>query len=950
MSILFGRSGKERDVCQGDRNPDGASFEIPQGKIWRSGVVLSGESNYAQGKKAEAVAAYQRLIDEHEKSALRADALYALGVTREESQQYLEAGAIYDAYVKEFPNNELVSEVRMRKAETLFHTGKLAEAEKIFADVAAKQGFASADHAVFRQADCAAKQDRFADAGQLYAKVVTSFPASSYLADAAISAGRCFYRAEKFDDAATWLAKSIELNNKDAAEAAHWLCRVHLKKKEPQKVAPLVASQLGKANDSPFLVNLKMDEADAMYEIPASKAASIDRYVKIAAEHPKHELAPQALYNAAFAALELKRFEDATQHAAAFEEQFGSDRLLPDAKYVVAECLLHLGKYAEAEAAYQAILKQHATHPESNVWRVRLGLALYLQKKYPQAISALSGFLSQLMIPDQLAEAQFLIGASHYEQGQHAEAAKSLAESVRAQPKWRQADETLLFLSRAQKGLGKPLDARASVDKLLTDFPDSKLLDQAHYRLGEYLDAAGDYPASVAAYDVVLTKFATSPLAPYAAYGKGWAKMRAKDFAAASNSFSTLLNQFKDHPLAADAYFARGMSLRQGGRFAEAIEDIQSFLKTKPEQPRKSDAVYELGLAQSALKQYTEAAKTLSALLEENKTYAQAANVLYELGWAHKNAGQNPESSAAFAKLAADFPDSPLVGEALYHVGETQYQDKKFAEAIKSYAAALPKAQGEVAENATHKLGWSHFRLTQYEPALSYFREQAQKFPAGSLVPDSLFMQAECQFKLENHKDALPAFKASINSPPSSPQMQALAYLHGGQSAAQLDQWEDSIRLLDVIPERYSDSAYVAEALYERGWAKQNLKRLDDAIADFEQAAKSRADVGARARFMIGEIQFERKQHDEAIKSFLRVMYGYGGEQAPAAVKNWQGSAGFEAGRCAEVQIQNAQDSQQKLKLIQDAKTYYSFVAEKHPNHKLAVQAKDRLAALAKLK
>lgn len=924
--------------------------KFQQGKFADQALFYLGEANYAQGKKAEAIAAYQRLIDAHEKSALRADALYALGVTREESQQYPEAGAIYDLYIKEFPNNELVSEVRMRKAETLFHTGKLAEAEKIFADVAGKQGFASADHAVFRQADCAAKQDRFADAGQLYAKVVTSFPSSSYLPDAAISAGRCFYRAEKLDDAATWLTKSIELNNKDAAEAAHWLCRVYLKKKEPQKVAPLVAAQIGKAGDSPFLVNLKMDEADALYEVPASKAASIDRYLKIAADHPKHELAPQALYNAAFTALELKRFDDATQHAAAFEQQFGNDRLLPDAKYVAAECLLHLGKYAEAESAYQAILKQHAAHSESNVWRVRLGLAQYLQKKYPQAIATLTGFLSQLMVPDQIAEAQFLIGASHFEQGQFAESAKALTESIRSQPNWRQADETLLFLSRAQKGLGKPVDARFTVDKLLAEFPDSKLLDQAHYRLGEYLDAAGDYSAAVAEYDVVLTKFGTSPLAPYAAYGKGWAKMRDKDFPAASNAFSTLLTQFKDHPLAADAYFARGMSQRQGGRFAGAIEDIQSFLKTKPEQPRKSDAIYELGLAQSALKQYAEAAKTLSALLEENKTYAHAANVLYELAWAYKNAGQNPESSAAFTKLAADFPQSPLVGEALYHVGEAQYQDKKFAEAIKSYAAALPKAQGDVAENATHKLGWCHFRLTQYEPALSYFREQMQKFPSGSLAPDSLFMQAECLFKLENHKEALPAFKVAINSPPSSPQMQTLAYLHGGQAAGQLEQWDESARLLDVIPERFSDSAYVPEALYERGWAKQNLKRLDDAIADYEQAAKSRADVGARARFMIGEIQFERKQHDEAIKSFLRVMYGYGGEQAPAGVKNWQGSAGFEAGRCAEVQIQSAQDSQQKLKLIQDAKTYYSFVAEKHANHKLAGQAKERLAALAKLK
>ena len=175
--------------------------------------------------------------------------------------------------------------------------------------------------------------------------------------------------------------------------------------------------------------------------------------------------------------------------------------------------------------------------------------------------------------------------------------------------------------------------------------------------------------------------------------------------------------------------------------------------------------------------------------------------------------------------------------------------------------------------------------------------------------------------------------------------------MKGVEAAGKLEQWQASLQLLDVIPEKFSDSSYLEEALYERGWAKQNLKKLDEAIADYEQAAtKSRGEVGARARFMIGEIQFERKEHDLAVKSFLRVMYGFGGENAPEAVKSWQGSAGYEAGRCAEVQVQNASGPQQKAKLIQDAKTYYAFVAEKHATHKLANQAKERLAALAKLK
>ena len=100
----------------------------------------------------------------------------------------------------------------------------------------------------------------------------------------------------------------------------------------------------------------------------------------------------------------------------------------------------------------------------------------------------------------------------------------------------------------------------------------------------------------------------------------------------------------------------------------------------------------------------------------------------------------------------------------------------------------------------------------------------------------------------------------------------------------------------------------------------------------------SRGEAGAYAQYLIGEIQFERKQHGEAIRSFLRVMYGYGGESAPKEVQHWQAMAGFEAGRCAEVQKQ-----------IADAKKYYAFVTERFAQHELAPKAKERLDALNKL-
>jgi TolA-binding protein len=100
---------------------------------------------------------------------------------------------------------------------------------------------------------------------------------------------------------------------------------------------------------------------------------------------------------------------------------------------------------------------------------------------------------------------------------------------------------------------------------------------------------------------------------------------------------------------------------------------------------------------------------------------------------------------------------------------------------------------------------------------------------------------------------------------------------------------------------------------------------------------------------MVGEGLFEQKKFDAAIRAFKRVMYGYGGEQAPDDVKPWQAVAGYEAGRCAEVQIKSASDAAAKAKLIADAKSSFSYVVQRHPQHDKVQQAKEQLSKLEKL-
>jgi len=930
---------------------DKLAKDFPQGTFADQALFYQGEALYALGERKDAAMAYGRLATGHPKSRFHPDALYALGVTLEEMGEWSKARQAYEMFVEGYPKHELLTEVRMRVAESILQEGDAAQAESLFAEVAAVDGFDSADHALFRQAHCAARQEKLAEAAALYAAVATRFPKSAHVPDALLSAGRCYYRAGEYGKAAGLFEQAIAAGGDQVAEAGHWLARIHLRNRAYDQALKLVDETLAKAANHAFATNLKLDRADALYEMEGRRADALQEYLAVFKADPRHELAPQALYYAAFAAFDLQKFAEAEQLANQFLQNFPQDPLVPDARYVVAECLLIKKEYASAEPIYRQLIEQHSDRAECELWRVRLGLAVYLQQNYEGAIALLEPLLAESQSSDTKAEVQFLIGVCRFRLKQFADAVKSLQGSVSASATWRQADETLLYLARSQRELSQWEDAEGTLLKLQQSFPQSQLLAESHYFLGELRFAAGKYAEAVAAYDRVVLGWPQSSFTPFSVYGRGWALLKQGLFEEAAKSLSSLIALEPPHRLRNDALLTRGMCYRQLKQHAEAIADIEQFLASNPEPARRADACYERGLAEVSAQQYDRAVKTFSSLLAEHAQYPAADKVLYELAWAQKSLGDQSGAVASFAALAEKHPNSPLAAEANFHRAEDRYAAKEYAQAVEVYGLALSSASDAgLQQKILHKLGWTYYQMAQYPQAMEQFDRQLKVSAEGPLAADASFMRGECLFKSGEHEKALAAFLGTDRAGLSSPQMAVLLQLHAGQAAGQLGKWDQSLELLDAFVQSHPDSNFLAEAYFERGQAKQKLGKLDDAALDFQQAAeRSRGAVGARAQFMIGEIRFQQKDFAQAIKDFQRVMFRAVPEGAEAELHNWQAKAGYEAGRCCEVQVQAAQAPSEKARLVAEATKFYRYVVEEHAENELAAQAKKRLLDLAKL-
>jgi cellulose synthase operon protein C len=887
---------------------------FPQSKNLAQVYYYRGECAYHLGQKAESVAFYSQALTKSPDDKLEPAIMYALGVTQEELKQWEAAGKTYDDYIKKYSNHRNLSEIIMRRGETLFQVRQYQAAADWFAAAAARPGFEAADTSTMRQAVALAYLGKQAQAGDILAGVFTRFPNSTRL-PVVLKTGHAL------------AAKLITDGNAKEALAL------------VEKLLPHAEGREGAAA-------LAMDRADAVAAIPGRQAESPALYYSVAGKFPKDPVAPQAMYLAGYGAMTQGDFATALQYADAFLAAYATHALAADVRYVAAESRLQLGKYDEAEKLYAELLQANPQHRDVDIWKVREGTALRLQKKYAELIALLQPVASQIKNAEVRGEALFLIGSSQAEQKQYAEAVQSLEAALAAAPRWRQADDTLLVLGQAYYREKNGAKASETLKKLVADFPQSKVLDRAHFALGEYAAAANDLKAAEAEYRQVAEKWPRSSLVPYALRGLGWALFDQKEYAAAEEAFNSLVEKYPDQQQKLRGLYARGLARHHLGKFTESAVDLQAFLAAGGIEPaEKSDARYVLGLSQVGQKKLEEAVTTFRALLSEDPKYSVADKVYYELAWALKSAGREKESIETFAELIKQCPTSSYAGESQFCVGEAAYKDHKYPTAAAAYAAALEKAgKSDLGEKAAHKLGWAYYRLDSAAEAQQAFSYQRATWPKGPLAADATFMEAECLFKQKKFSDALATYERVKDT--SSADFQVLSLLHSAQALDTLalamvrpdqeeqrrETWKKGLALIDRLIKENPETAYKPEALYERGWALQNLGRFDEAMADYQQVldklGESKAEAAARAQFMIGQIQFQQKKHADAVTSFYLVFYRYPFPQ-------WQADAAFEAAKCFEALHKRAQAIKQ-----------YQELVEKFPQSDKVPAAKSRIEAL----
>lgn len=945
--------------------------ENPKSDYIDRAYFYSGEAAYGLGERQQAIKFYDQFLElpGAKKSPLYCDALYARGIAYEELEQVDRAIESFKQLLERCADTQLAVDVHLRMGDLMIVRGNHSAAVASF-DKAIASASEDADkgYAIFRQAYALVQAGQPNEAAVRYDRLQTEFPQSPYAAGATLAAGQSLYRGGAIEQAAERFEKVMQQNNTEAAtEAAHWLARIHLSKGDATSAAAVAKRQLDAGVEGDFAMDLKVDLAEALSLNPKSVADSIDVAEQAYRDAPDDPLAPRALYNAAFSSLQVSRYDRAAKLASEFIETYSKDELLPDVRFILAESQLLTGKAEQALATYQTLLE--SASPESGagekaqrpLWVLRAALAHNSLRQFEQTIALLqreSGVLEQA---EQKAEAQLLLGQAHLMASRPAEAAEAFGKAVDAAPQWQRSGEAMLLQGTALMADGKSDRAEQVWTTLAKRDRESTMADQARYKLAQAASNAGDHEAAITYYDQILQSDRDAGLIPYARYGRGWSLMQQGKHPQAIEALSQLIDEQPEHPLGDDALIARGISHRTVGNLQAAETDLMAYLDLKPTGVNLGHALYEMALVDQQLKRYDKAVERLQRLVSEVPDYRNMDKVLYELGWSLSEVGKDDEAAERFGELLKDYPDTPLAAESAYFVGQQRYDQNDWDDAVTYYRLAATKSDdADMKEKSLYRLGWSLYKDDKLPQAQDAFSEQVEVRPEGDLAIDARMMVGECLFKQGEYEQAMQSYQhgremirqsddnAKTIRDAAERQVRELILLHGGQSAAQLKRWDEAIGWYEELKQRFPATAYLPQLFYEIGFAYQQKGDPQQALDYFGQVAEQyrRREVGARARFMRGEIYFAQKKFDQAIPEFQSVMFGFGAEKAPEEIKNWQAKSGFEAGRCSELLLQNARTQEARDRSRKFAVQFYSYVVGKHPGHELAKKSAERLEAL----
>lgn len=269
--------------------------------------------------------------------------------------------------------------------------------------------------------------------------------------------------------------------------------------------------------------------------------------------------------------------------------------------------------------------------------------------------------------------------------------------------------------------------------------------------------------------------------------------------------------------------------------FAESVKVFEQFLNDYPKSEHAKKVEGYLVEVYMNTNNYDVALQSINKIKKPSAEILRAKQkILYRLGVQEFiNGNMNGAISFMDRSIELSQYNKATYADALYWKGEALYRKGDFANAANSYRMSIIKG-GANNNRALYGIGYTLFQQKRYPEA----RKEFQKFIGSAIgehkevIADAQNRIADCHFYMREYKTADQYYNMSIAT--DSTQCDYSLY-RSALAQGLSNEYHNKVYTLKTLLVKYPNSVYAEQSLYEMGRAYLELEQPADAIMTFDR-------------------------------------------------------------------------------------------------------------------
>lgn len=558
-----------------------------------------------------------------------------------------------------------------------------------------------------------------------------------------------------------------------------------------------------------------------------------------------------------------------------------------DMTYRLATCYLKTENVKEAAIWFETLKTTSSKYREDCTYY--LSYIRYTQHRYDEA---LNGFLSLNNSPKYRKLVPYYMGEIYLLKKEYAKAEDLANGYLSSYPDDTYAPEMHRILGEVHYHAEKYNEAMKDFERYETDSKTAIRRD-ARYMLGVSYYRCGVYSKAATTLGEVTKK--NDALAQNAYLNMGLSYLQLGDKNHARMAFEQAAASNADLKIKEQAAYNYALCIHETSysAFGESVNVFEKFLNEYPNSAYAENISSYLVEVYMNTRSYDAALQSIERISRPGSAILEAKQkILFQLG-------TQAFANALFPKAIEYFNQSVALGQynlqtkadATYWRGESYYRLNRMPEAARNFTDYLSLSQQRNSETyalAYYNLGYIAFHAKGYELAKNRFTKyiQLDQGRNAAVLADAYNRIGDCYLHTRRFDEAKQYYAKSRNSGTASGDysLYQMALVAGLEK-----DYQRKISLLDQLAEKYPNSPYAVNSLYEKGRSYVQNGNNNSAINIFKELVRKypESPVSRKAAAEIGLLYYQNNNYDQAISAYKSVITQYpGSEEARLAMRD----------------------------------------------------------------